>query len=504
MDRSRAVLWIASFLALGSVQRAAAQVGSVEIEVEDEPAVAPAAPAPTTAAPPAAPTATPAPAAAPAPAAPSAPVTNAETDALIARIEALEAKTVELQTQLADAKAQDEAAATAAQQDAADGLGWSWDAYVQAQYESSQVSENQLQSGGALINRDRFVLRRARVRLDHGWEYAALAIELDTNTVRGLSVGLRRAQALVRYPERSKLEIPYVALTLGLQDQSFGYELPFGARRRLFAERSVASNALFPNEADVGASVSGGFGLLRYSLALLNGQPAEPYQFQDPNAGKDLLVRVGVDAKPSDAVRVAGGVSFLRGRGFSPGVDASKGEFRWIDDNQDNTTQPSELRPIGATAGEQSASFDRWAFGFDALVALRTKLGVSQLYGELTLAENLDRGLFVADAVANNGDARELGYYVALTQEITPYAIAGFRIDYYDGDADFIESRRGRVVPASRSITTYSPVIGLQLPETARLTLQYDIIDDSLGRDARGVPTDLRNNLWTLRLQVGL
>lgn len=429
-------------------------------------------------------------------------MSKAEVDALIARIDALEAGSAQLKTELAQAKASDEAAiAEAAKKD---GLGWSWDAYVQAQYESSQVSENQLQSGGALINRDRFVLRRARFRLDHGWEYAALAIEVDTNTVRGLSVGLRRAQALVRYPERSKLEIPYVALTMGLQDQPFGHELPFGARKRLFAERSVASNALFPNEADVGASVSGGLGALRYTVALLNGQPTDPYQFQDPNAAKDLLIRVGADAKPTDALRIAGGVSFLRGRGFSPGTDAGKGELRWSDDNQDNTVQDSELRPISALSSERSKSFDRWAAGFDALIALRTKLGVSQLYGELTLARNLDRGLYVADPVVTNGDSQELGYYIALTQDITPYGLVGFRVDYYDGNSDFIESRRGRVVPASRSLTTYSPVIGVQLPEVARLTFQYDFIDDSLGRDELGVPADLRNNLWTLRLQVGL
>jgi len=429
------------------------------------------------------------------------PAASAQTDALAARIEALETRTAQFQTELTETRAQAQAEP---EDEPKEGLGWSWDAYVQAQYESSQVSENQLQSGGALINRDRFVLRRGRFRLDHGWEYAALAIEVDTNTVRGLSIGLRRAHALVRYPARSKLAVPYVALTAGLQDQPFGHELPFGARKRLFAERSTASGALFPNEADVGASVSGGFGVLRYAAALLNGQPADPYLFADPNAGKDLIVRVGVDAKPASVLDVKAGVSFLRGRGFSPGADATKGEFRWIDDNQDNSVQDTELRPIGALAAEPSASFDRWGFNFDALAALRTPIGVSQLNGELTLAENLDRGLFVADPVATNGDARELGYYIAFTQEITPYAVVGFRLDHYDGNADFIESRRGRVVPASRSVTTYSPVIGAQLPDVARLTLQYDFIDDALGRTELGVPTDLRNNQWTLRLQVGL
>ena len=69
-----------------------------------------------------------------------APVANAESKALSTRLEALEARTTQLQAELAATKAQADAA-TAEPVEAApvenDGLGWSWDAYVQAQYESS-------------------------------------------------------------------------------------------------------------------------------------------------------------------------------------------------------------------------------------------------------------------------------------------------------------------------------------------------------------------------------
>jgi hypothetical protein len=53
-------------------------------------------------------------------------------------------------------------------------------------------------------------------------------------------------------------------------------------------------------------------------------------------------------------------------------------------------------------------------------------------------------------------------------------------------------------------VTTYSPLVGIQLPKRARLCFQYDIIKDHLARDVSGVPTDLKNNAWTLRLQVNL
>ena len=52
--------------------------------------------------------------------------------------------------------------------------------------------------------------------------------------------------------------------------------------------------------------------------------------------------------------------------------------------------------------------------------------------------------------------------------------------------------------------TVASPVVGLALPGYARLTFQYDVVRDLLAKDARGVPVDLKNDRWTLRLQVGL
>ena len=54
----------------------------------------------------------------------------------------------------------------------------------------------------------------------------------------------------------------------------------------------------------------------------------------------------------------------------------------------------------------------------------------------------------------------------------------------------------------SLAVQTFSPVVGVVLSNNARLLFQYDAIVDTLGRDARGVPTDLANDQWTVRSQV--
>jgi hypothetical protein len=134
-------------------------------------------------------------------------------------------------------------------------------------------------------------------------------------------------------------------------------------------------------------------------------------------------------------------------------------------------------------------------------VLLKTGAGWSMLYGELVAASNLDRGLFIADPVNAHTDLRELSWYVAFTQEITAYGIAGFRFDYYNPNSDAFDDHAGKRLPVSQTIRTYSPLVGLQLRGHARLVFEWDIVRDHLARDTRGVPTDLSNNLWTLRLQ---
>ena len=47
-------------------------------------------------------------------------------------------------------------------------------------------------------------------------------------------------------------------------------------------------------------------------------------------------------------------------------------------------------------------------------------------------------------------------------------------------------------------------MIGLRYQRRARLVFQYDIVRDKLGRDEAGIPTDLKNDRMTVRLQVNL
>ncbi len=493
-----------------------------EIPVPAKPAPAPAPVAPAPAAPAPQP-----PAASPPPVAPAAPAPPSSADVealrrelredrakLAARVEALEAEL-----------AARNAAAPSAWARPASGFGgpapgqgvWGINAYVQAQYEQHQSSSDQIGQSGAYLNQDRFLVRRGRLRLDAAWEYLELALEIDGNTTSAPTVGPARIEASVvlrgkpwegklpRYGPRSE-EVPLARLTLGLTSIPFGFELQDFNRDRVFLERTQASQAFFAGDEDLGAVLSGGFGFFRYAVAAMNGTPlgSGSLPVGDPTHAKDILARFGADARPAEGVRVAGGISALYGTGFHPGTAATKASVVWVDQNQNGIIDPGELMGVPGMAATPSANFTHWGLGADLSVRFHTPAGETMVYGEATLAQNLDRGVFVADPVATGINVRELGGYVALVQEVTRYGLLGFRYDYYNPNLDTTQSTGGQLLPFSAAIQTFSPLVGVQLPDRARLVFEYDVVRNNLGISATGVPTDLAEDHFAVRLQVQL
>jgi hypothetical protein len=374
--------------------------------------------------------------------------------------------------------------------------------YAQAQLELHQDSEDQLAPGGQPLNQNRFLLRRGRIKAESKHRYAELLLELDGNTVRGPSFGVQRAEvsAVYRGTDAPLSKAPLIALTAGVLIPSFGRELQESARTRAFMERSLASRAFFPSEPDVGARLSGTLGFFNYGIAITNGEPAgQPAGFplRDPNSAKDIIGRLGVAADVSSVVKASGGVSLLNGKSTFRGTDGTKS----IDLNEDGVISNVELSATPGSAPARSQNFDHWAIGADADVIVKTGLGETELMAELVIASNLDRGLFISDPVTSSHDARQLGYYVGILQDITRHAQVGFRYDYYNPQADIFTTTNGKLIPSRATVKTYSPLVTVRLPDNLKLMAQWDIVRDHLATDVRGVPADRKNNAVTLRLQ---
>jgi hypothetical protein len=383
--------------------------------------------------------------------------------------------------------------------------GLRWWGFVQGQYQTNQLSEDQLGPDGESRNFNEFSLRRARLRIDRGWEYAAATLELDATTLNGFRVFPRRAEGSLLYRGPNGDDVtPLLVLTAGVTDLPFGAEIGESQRDRVFMERSIGSLALFPSEADAGIKLWGVYGFLNYALAVVNGQPlVDGVSVHDPNDAKDIVGRVGTHASLTDALGLEGGLSFYNGRGFSPGRLATKDSINWVDDNNNGFAEPFEFQGVTGSAAVPSQNFRRWALGLDLTASQRTSLGVTRLGGELVVASNLDRGLLVSDPVASGSDVRQLVLNLFAVQQITDYGLIGLRASFYDPNSDAFEQRAGTFHIKRKSFWVISPAVGLTLPH-GRLVAQYDFISDAMARDTSGVPTDAKNNVFTVRLQVDL
>ncbi len=488
----RAPLLAAALLVSPTAFAQAAPAADPDDDMEVPAGTAPAAPTPSATvaapAPPAATAASPQPARAPTPAAKpaSAPAAKPATDPVAAP----PAETV--------------APTNAEEAKAAAGLEIS--GYLHAQYQHSAASEDQLNASGAPLNETEFVLRRARVRFVRAWDFASGDLELDANTVRGVNVGIRRAEASLFYRGgNAQNRPPLLGLTVGIIDLPFGFELPESSHDRIFMERTLGSTALFPSEVDAGARVYGSYSALRYVVAITNGEPVDRNGLpHDPNSAKDITGRFGAEGEVARGFTLGGGTSFVGGTGFHRGQPGRKSVIRWRDDNEDNVLQPTEIIATPGTAATPSKNFDRWVLGLDLEASLTTSLGRSIAYGEAFVASNHDRAYAPADPAVSNIDVREAGGYVALAQELTKYGLVAVRASIYDPNSDVIEVRAQKTVPKTQTVKTFSALGALSLPGRARLSFQYDFIKDYLARDLQGVPTDADNNRWTLRLGVDL
>ena len=488
---------------------AVAAAADEDLEVPAGPAAAaasppPAAPAPASSAP--APQPTPA-ALAPAPSA----APDPQVAELRARLDALEKRVA---SEPAHVQARDEASRMpttsfdASPYSRTWGRGLQLSGYVQAQYQESQLSQDQVDSSATTLNQNRFLVRRARLRFDRGWDFAFATVEIDGNNVSGVAFGLRRAEASLLWRAGDPDAPPLAVLTAGLTDIPFGRELFEPNRTRLFLERTTASRAFFPGDPDFGVRVAGAVDVFRYAVGVYDGTPipdSEPNALGfDPTAEKDVLARFGVETQPAPEIGLSGGVSFVHGTGLHAGATATKNTLQWQDPNANSAVDPGEVTGLTAQAAQPSKTFERWLLGFDLQGRLTTPIGRGLVYGEIYVGQNQDRGLYVPDPTTTNVNVREIGWYAAFLQEVTRYGLVGLRVDAYDPNADATRQSGASLVPRDQTITTWSPLVGAVLPGRGRLMFEYDHILNLAGLDARGVPAALREDTWALRLQVEL
>jgi hypothetical protein len=356
----------------------------------------------------------------------------------------------------------------------------------------------------APLNETRFLIRRARIRLDAGYGYVHGLVQLDANTVRGPTVRLLAAELSVRYPREGET---LIELGAGLMFIPFGFETMELANRRMFLEASSWVNAIFPGRRDLGARLAGAWQFLRYVVAVMNGNPSASAQLplRDPNRGKDVIGRLGAEGPLFSFLEANFGLSGLWGQGFHAGTPPTKDTTVVRDVNEDGIVQLSEIQLVPGDPGEPSQNFKRYALGadlgFDYVLPV---LGRGRSYGEIIWGKNLDRALFVADPIAQGRSLRELAFMLAMRQALTQHAELGVRYDRYDGDLDASDRQGVSLVPVHARVSTWAFALAWCSFAHLRVSVEYDHQKNPFGRSTSGRPTTLAADSLTLRAQLEL
>lgn len=192
--------------------------------------------------------------------------------------------------------------------------------YMQPQFQLAQQEAQGSYEGGdfAPNSRSRFLLRRARIKLDYVLpsKEQALPAALFTFQIDATERGVVVRDMFLRLFEPSKQNL---SLTMGLFGRPFGYEVNLSSSYRETPERGRMSQILLPSERDMGAMLTYEAQKperkgprLKLDAGLFNG--VGPRAVTDFDSYKDVISRLSLkEWAISRSVRLSGGLSFLNG-----------------------------------------------------------------------------------------------------------------------------------------------------------------------------------------------
>jgi Phosphate-selective porin O and P len=269
--------------------------------------------------------------------------------------------------------------------------------YVQGRYEWHQDANNgwNFRDTGSPGAKDYFYVKRARLITVYNDNNAELVAQIDAS---GASLSAKDLEAAF-VDTWTPL---HLRISVGQFKYPFGYELQQSDVVREMPERSQFIQKYFPGERDRGLKIQGKYDILRFQVALINGNGTQDSAFGvlDSNNFKDVVGRLGVDSG-----FVAGGVS------------------GWYGKDDLDTSNPDKTKWL---------KFSRVRVGADVQGTIDVPgVGNLALRGETMYSS--DKNLAYNGAAASScKDRIGWGWSLIAAQNIGKYAGAVLRVDGYD------------------------------------------------------------------------
>ncbi|CAN5638739.1 porin [soil metagenome] len=435
--------------------------------------------------------------------------------------------------------------------------------YIQAQYQVADSGGVGSFAGGNFASGvdKRFMLRRARVKVqydspfnDKGISTSQYVFQVDV-TERGVAIK-------DMYAKFTDPWCGWFSLTAGMQNRPFGYEIGYSSSLRESPERGRLSQIIFPNERDLGAMVSiqgpktSNWNWLKIDAGLfngtggpgaaniVNGTASGSSNTSDFDKFKDFIGHIGINrSTKSEKIKWGLGASYYMGGyrqdasdRYKYGTDSVGVKGFMIDQKKADVSANINVRDRSM----------RNCFGIDAQLNIDWLIGLTTLraeyiqgsqpgtsstsvsaatvpssssttYSSVTLVDSngvatttttATTSTIIADTYIRNFN----GAYFYFIQNIghSPFQFIA-KYDWYDANTD-VEGDEIGVKAFSNSkystnaidlkYTTLGLGLAYRWDAAVKLTAYWDQVTNETSEKLANYTKDLKDNVFTLRLQI--
>ncbi len=387
--------------------------------------------------------------------------------------------------------------------------------YVQAQFQASDsMGASSFAGGNFPTNSDkRFMVRRGRLKAAYDNGLSLFVLQFDV-TEKGM--GIKDAYMKITEPWMNA-----VSLTTGVFDRPFGFEISYSSSSRETPERTRLFQTIFPGERDLGAKITiqapktSKWNFLKIEGGLFNGTGGTASDF---DYKKDFIGNIGINkTTKNEKINYAVRASYYNGGYRQP--------TKYIYNGFETLTNGNLGYSVDSTSTNKGKIAKREYLGADAQINIDFPFGLTSLRGEFiqgtqpgtsatSASPSADPGTITSFnssgvQVYKNSDTyirKFNGAYFYFVQNIlqTKHQLV-LKYDWYDPNTSVSGDEIGKSGSKLNNNDLKYTTIGIgwvyRWDANVKITVYYDLVKNETSKNLTGYTKDLKDNVFTLRIQ---
>lgn len=376
--------------------------------------------------------------------------------------------------------------------------------YVQAQFQVADSVGIKSFAGGdfpAKVDK-RFAVRRGRFKITYNNKLTLYTIQVDV-TEKG--VGIKDAYLKITDPWTNSF-----SLTTGVFDRPFGFEISYSSSMRETPERSRLFQTIFPDEREVGAKLT--FQLpktstwhpLKIEGGMFNGSGPKAVDF---DYKKDFIGNIHWNQTlANEKVTYGIGASYYDG-GWANGT-------KFVYSNMSSLPDGNTGFKVDSIASNKNSISKRTYFGFDGQTSIDWIVGITTVRGEYIQGQQPGTSSSTSSPSAQPATDTYIrnfngGYFYFLQNIVQTKHQLIVKYDWYDPNTNVSGDEIGKAQPKTKSnlsstdlkYTTLGLGWACRLDGNVKITAYYDMVTNETSANLSGYTQDLKDNVFTLRVQ---